>query len=96
MSFALETPPVVSSEDERKMVVDVVSMLAAGTQECSVQADVLTKGDLPGHHSHRLQRLRTSATRISRADAKPMFAWIEDTALSEVCGGLPPEAFQCE
>ena len=66
MSFALETPVIVSPEDKRKLIVDVLPRLGANQQECSIQADVLTEGDLRGHHSHGLQRVPVLATHIKK------------------------------
>jgi LDH2 family malate/lactate/ureidoglycolate dehydrogenase len=66
MSFALETPVVVSPEGKRKLVVDVLSRLGASHPECSIQAHVLTEGDLCGHHSHGLQRLPGLASCIKK------------------------------
>jgi len=66
MSFALEKPVIISSEDERQLIVDVLAKLGASPQECSIQADVLTEGDLRGHHSHGVQRLPVLATRIKK------------------------------
>jgi hypothetical protein len=83
MSFALETPVVVSPGDERKLFIDILSRLGANPQECSIQADVLTEGDLRGHHSHGLQ--------LNRVNAKPEFKRIEDMLLSVVCPGLLQE-----
>jgi L-2-hydroxycarboxylate dehydrogenase (NAD+) len=86
MSFALETPVVVSPEDERKVIVDVLSRLGANQQECSIQADVLTEGDLRGHHSHGLQRLPVLAARIKkgliRVNVDPAHTWTADSVLS--------------
>ena len=86
MSFALETPVVVSPEDERKLIVDVLSRLGASHAECSIQADVLTEGDLRGHHSHGLQRLPVLATRIKkgliRVNVNPAYTWTADSVLS--------------
>jgi L-2-hydroxycarboxylate dehydrogenase (NAD+) len=86
MSFALETSVVVSPEDERKLIVDVLSRLGASHPECSIQADVLTEADLRGHHSHGLQRLPVLATRIKkgliRVNVTPAYAWTADSVLS--------------
>src|ERR1700737_4018144 len=86
MSFALETPVVVSSEDERKLIVEVLSKLGATPQEWAIQADVLTEGDLRGHHSHGLQRLPVLATRIKKrliqVNVTPEYTWTADSVLS--------------
>src|ERR1700674_2540873 len=86
MSFALETPVVVSPEDERKLIADVLSKLGASERESSIQADVLTEGDLRGHHSHGLQRLPVLAARIRkqliRVKAEPDYIWTADAVLS--------------
>jgi L-2-hydroxycarboxylate dehydrogenase (NAD+) len=86
MTFALETPVVVSPEDERNLIVDVLSKLGANPQECVIQADVLTEGDLRGHHSHGLQRLPVLAARIKkrliRVNVKPACTWTADSVLS--------------
>jgi len=86
MSFALETPVVVSPEDERTLIVDVLSRLGASPPECSIQANVLTEGDLRGHHSHGLQRLPVLATRIKkrliRVNVDPSYTWTADSVLS--------------
>src|ERR1700736_1628147 len=86
MSFALETPVVVSPEDERTLIVDVLSRLGASPPECSIQANVLTEGDLRGHHSHGLQRLPVLATRIKkrliRVNVDPEYIWTADAVLS--------------
>jgi len=86
MSFAIETPVVASPEDERKLIVEVLSKLGASQAECAIQADVLTEGDLRGHHSHGLQRLPVLATRIKkgliRVNSNPEFVWTADSVLS--------------
>jgi len=86
MSFALETPVIVSPEGERKLIVDIPSRLGANQQECSIQADVLTECDLRGHHSHGLQRLPVLATRIKkgliRVYINPAYTWAADLVLS--------------
>jgi LDH2 family malate/lactate/ureidoglycolate dehydrogenase len=86
MTFALETPVVVSPEDERKLIVEVLSKLGASQAECVIQADVLTEGDLRGHHSHGLQRLPVLATRIKkgliRVNSNPEYTWTADSVLS--------------
>ena len=85
MTFALESPVVVSSEDERKLIVGVLSKLGATPQECAIQADVLTEGDLRGHHSHGLQRLPVLAARIKkrliRVNGNPEYTWTADSVL---------------
>jgi len=86
MSFAIETPVVASPEDERKLIVEVLSKLGASQAECAIQADVLTEGDLRGHHSHGLQRLPVLATRIKkgliRVNSNAEFVWTADSVLS--------------
>ena len=64
MTVPIETSIVVSSEDERAIIVHVLSKLGANQRECSIRADVLTEADLRGHHSHGLQRLPVLAARI--------------------------------
>src|SRR3984893_1458612 len=86
MTFPLETSIVVSSEDERAVIVHVLSKLGANARESSVQADVLTEADLRGHHSHGLQRLPVLATRIKKrlicVDVEPEYLWTADSVLS--------------
>src|SRR6202051_4204877 len=86
MTFPLETSIVVSSEDERALIVHVLTRLGANERECPIQADVLTEADLRGHHSHGLQRLPVLATRIKkrliRVDAHPDYIWSADSVLS--------------
>jgi LDH2 family malate/lactate/ureidoglycolate dehydrogenase len=82
----METSVVVSSEQERTLIIAVLSKLGANQRECSIQADVLTEADLRGHHSHGLQRLPVLATRIQkrliRVNADPEYAWTADSVLS--------------
>jgi L-2-hydroxycarboxylate dehydrogenase (NAD+) len=86
MTFPLETPIVVSLEDERALITQVLSKLGANERECSVQADVLTEADLRGHHSHGLQRLPVLAARIKkrliRINVDPEYIWTADSVLS--------------
>src|SRR6202163_4833362 len=86
MSFAIETPVVVSPAEERKLIAGVLSKLGASQPECDIQADVLTEGDLRGHHSHGLQRLPVLATRIKkrliRVNSNPEYTWTADSFLS--------------
>ena len=86
MTFPLETSIVISSEDERKLIVYVLSKLGANQKECSIQADVLTEADLRGHHSHGLQRLPVLAARIKkrliRVNVEPEYIWTADSVLS--------------
>jgi L-2-hydroxycarboxylate dehydrogenase (NAD+) len=86
MSFALETPVVVSLEDERTLIVDVLARLGASHRESMIQADLLTEADLRGHHSHGLQRLPVLAARIKnrliRVNVKPEYTWTADSVLS--------------
>ncbi|HEV7966552.1 MAG TPA: Ldh family oxidoreductase [Candidatus Acidoferrales bacterium] len=86
MTFPLETSVVVSSEDERALIVHVLATLGASERKRSIQADVLTEADLRGHHSHGLQRLPVLATRIKnrliRVDADPAYVWTADSVLS--------------
>ena len=86
MTFVLETPVIVSPEDERKLIVDVLSNLGASQAECAIQADVLTEGDLRGHHSHGVQRLPVLAARIKkrliRVNSNPEYTWTADSVLS--------------
>jgi len=95
MTNPLDTSIVVPSEDIRATIVHVLSRLGANERECSIQADVLTEGDLRGHHSHGLQRLPVLATRIKkrliRVDVDPNFDWTADSVLSVDGGdGLGP------
>ncbi len=82
----METSVVVSSEQERTLIIAVLSKLGANQRECSIQADVLTEADLRGHHSHGLQRLPVLARRIQkrliRVNADPEYAWTADSVLS--------------
>src|ERR1700674_4631221 len=86
MTVPLETSIVVSSEDERKLIVHVLARLGANQRECSIQADVLTEADLRGHHSHGLQRLPVLATRIAKKliciNLDPEYLWTADSVLS--------------
>jgi len=86
MSIALETPVVVSPEEERELIVTVLSKLGASRPESAIQADVLTEGDLRGHHSHGLQRLPVLAARIRkrliRVNVDPEYRWTADSVLS--------------
>jgi len=56
MPLPPESPIVVSSEDERALIVHVLAKLGASERERSIQADVLTEADLRGHHSHNEQQ----------------------------------------
>jgi L-2-hydroxycarboxylate dehydrogenase (NAD+) len=86
MTFPLETSIVVPSEDERALIVHVLSRLGANQQECSIQANVLTEADLRGHHSHGLQRLPVLAARIKkrliRVNVELEYIWTADSVLS--------------
>ena len=86
MTLPLETSIVVSSEDERALIVHVLARLGANEQECSIQADVLTEADLRGHHSHGLQRLPVLAARIKKAPdprrCRSRIFWTADSVLS--------------
>jgi len=86
MPLPSEAPIIVSSENERALIVHVLKGLGANEQERSIQADVLTEADLRGHHSHGLQRLTVLATRIKkqliRVDVKPDSDWTADSVLS--------------
>ncbi|MGA7793244.1 MAG: Ldh family oxidoreductase [Candidatus Acidiferrales bacterium] len=86
MTVPIETSIVVSSEDERAVIVHVLSGLGANQRECSIQADVLTEADLRGHHSHGLQRLPVLAARIKnrliRVNVDPEYIWSADSVLS--------------
>jgi L-2-hydroxycarboxylate dehydrogenase (NAD+) len=86
MNVPQETPIVVSSEDERAIIVRVLSRLGASERECAIQADLLVEADLRGHHSHGLQRLPVLATRIKkgliRVNTSPDLAWTADSVLS--------------
>ena len=86
MTVPIETSIVVSSEDERALIVHVLSRLGANQRECSIQADVLTEADLRGHHSHGVQRLPVLAARIKnrliRVNVDPEYIWTADSVLS--------------
>jgi L-2-hydroxycarboxylate dehydrogenase (NAD+) len=86
MTIPSETSVVVSSEDERAIIVRVLAGLGANERERSIQADVLTEADLRGHHSHGLQRLPVLAARIKnrliRVDVDPDCVWTADSVLS--------------
>src|ERR1700722_7584177 len=86
MPFPLETPIVVSSEDERAIIIHVLAKLGASEQERTIQADVLTEADLRGHHSHGLQRLPVLAAltrnRLIRVNVEPEYNWTADSVLS--------------
>lgn len=86
MPFPPETSIVISSEDERALIVHVLARLGANQKECTIQADVLTEADLRGHHSHGLQRLPVLATRIKRGlirvDVTPDYTWTANSVLS--------------
>jgi hypothetical protein len=83
MSFALETPVVISPDDERKLIVDLLPRLGARQEECSIHADVLAEGDLRSHHFHGMH--------LNRVNAKPEFKRIEEMVLGKVCCGLLQE-----
>jgi L-2-hydroxycarboxylate dehydrogenase (NAD+) len=86
MTSPVETPIVVSSEDERAVIIHVLTRLGASGRECAIQADLLTEADLRGHHSHGLQRLPVLAARIKkrliRVNVEPDFEWTADSVLS--------------
>jgi L-2-hydroxycarboxylate dehydrogenase (NAD+) len=86
MTIPSETSVVVSSEDERAIIVHVLSKLGANERERLIQADVLTEADLRGHHSHGLQRLPVLAARIRnrliRVNVDPDYIWTADSVLS--------------
>src|ERR1700688_1336665 len=86
MTFPLETPIVVSADEERALIIYVLTKLGANEQESRIQADVLTEADLRGHHSHGLQRLPVLAARIRkrliRVDVAPDYVWTADSVLS--------------
>jgi L-2-hydroxycarboxylate dehydrogenase (NAD+) len=86
MTPHLETPIVVPAEDERAIILHVLSRLGANERESSIQADLLTEADLRGHHSHGLQRLPVLAARIRkrliRVNVEPDYAWTADSVLS--------------
>src|SRR5258708_26294365 len=86
MTFPSETSIVISSEDERAVIANVLARLGANERESSIQADVLTEADLRGHHSHGLQRLSVLAARIKkrliRINVDPDYVWTADSVLS--------------
>ena len=86
MTLPSETSIVISSEDERAVIANVLARLGANERECSIQADVLTEADLRGHHSHGLQRLPVLAARIKkrliRVNIEPEYIWTADSVLS--------------
>jgi L-2-hydroxycarboxylate dehydrogenase (NAD+) len=86
MAQPTETPVLISSENERAVIVHVLSQLGASERECTIQADLLVEADLRGHHSHGLQRLPVLAARVRkgliRVKATPDFVWTADSVLS--------------
>jgi L-2-hydroxycarboxylate dehydrogenase (NAD+) len=86
MPIPQETSIVVSAEDVRTTIIQVLSKLGASERESSIQADVLTEADLRGHHSHGLQRLPVLAARIRkqliRVKSEPDYIWTADAVLS--------------
>ena len=86
MTSPQETPIVVPAEDERALIVQVLSRLGASERERAIQADLLVEADLRGHHSHGVQRLPVLAARIKkgliRVNAAPDFVWSADSVLS--------------
>jgi L-2-hydroxycarboxylate dehydrogenase (NAD+) len=86
MTFPFETSIVVSADDERALIIHVLTKLGASEREGSIQAGVLTEADLRGHHSHGLQRLPVLAARIKnrliRVNVSPEFVWTADSVLS--------------
>ena len=86
MTLPSENSVIVSSEEERGIIAQVLAGLGAGERERTVQADVLVEADLRGHHSHGLQRLTVLATRIKkgliRVGVDPEFVWTADSVLS--------------
>jgi L-2-hydroxycarboxylate dehydrogenase (NAD+) len=86
MSLPQETAIVVPAEDERAVILHVLSRLGASERERSIQADLLIEADLRGHHSHGVQRLPVLAARIRkgliRVNAAPDFVWTADSVLS--------------
>jgi L-2-hydroxycarboxylate dehydrogenase (NAD+) len=100
MARPAETPVVVSSEDERTLIVRVLSRLGASERESAIQADLLLEADLRGHHSHGVQRLPVLATRIKkgliRVNAAPDLVWTADSVLSvDGKDGLGPYVAEC-
>jgi L-2-hydroxycarboxylate dehydrogenase (NAD+) len=86
MTLPSETSIIISSEEERAVILHVLAKLGANQRESSIQADVLTEADLRGHHSHGLQRLPVLASRIKkgliRVNVDPEYTWTADSVLS--------------
>src|SRR5579863_3089572 len=86
MNSPQETPIVVPAEEERALIVQVLSRLGASERERAIQADLLVEADLRGHHSHGVQRLPVLAARIKkgliRVNLAPDFVWSADSVLS--------------
>jgi L-2-hydroxycarboxylate dehydrogenase (NAD+) len=100
MTRPVETPVVVSSVDERALIVQVLSRLGARERESAIQADLLLEADLRGHHSHGIQRLPVLATRIRkgliRVNTAPDLVWTADSVLSaDGKDGLGPYVAEC-
>jgi L-2-hydroxycarboxylate dehydrogenase (NAD+) len=86
MTIPQETPIVVSAEDVRATINQVLLKLGASEREASIQADVLTEADLRGHPSHGLLRLPVMVARIKtqliRVNADPDYTWTAESVLS--------------
>jgi LDH2 family malate/lactate/ureidoglycolate dehydrogenase len=61
----------IDAEQERKLIVDVLTRLGAAGQEASDQAFVLVEGDLRGRPSHGVQRLPVIVERIRQGLIRP-------------------------
>jgi L-2-hydroxycarboxylate dehydrogenase (NAD+) len=76
---------LVSIDEERELILDVLRSLGAPAANALTQARWLIEGDLRGHASHGVQRLPVIAERISRGlcdpGAVPAMAWASPAAL---------------
>lgn len=54
------------ADDERRLVRDIIGALGGTDEAATLQADLLTEGDLRGHASHGLQRLPNLVERVRR------------------------------
>lgn len=86
MPLPSETSILVSAEEERALITNVLARLGASERERAVQADLLVEADLRGHHSHGVQRVPVLAARIKnqliRLKVEPEFVWSADSVLS--------------
>src|SRR5579859_5795572 len=86
MPLPSETAILVSADEERALITQVLARLGASERERTVQADLLVEADLRGHHSHGVQRVPVLAARIRnrliRLNVEPEFVWSADSVLS--------------